>query len=141
MKSIQTSTAVAALVGLASGAALTIAGAAFAHGGRGPHEMKWTPQKMEAHLVEMTQKLSLSEMQQATIRDIFDKADIEVQAVEDQPFGREKMLALRNIHFETEDALYATLSCEQREGLRQLKRAHRAERMNAHWQSDQDQNR
>ena len=69
------------------------------------------------------------------------KARSEVEALEEQPFSDEKMLALRNIHFETEDALYATLSCEQREGLRQLKRAHHAERMNAHWQRNHDQNR
>lgn len=141
MKSTKMKTAVAALVGLACGAALTIAGAAFAHGGAGPREMKWTPEKREAHLAEMTQKLSLSETQQATIRDIFDKARSEVEALEEQPFSDEKMLALRNIHFGTEDALYATLSCEQREGLRQLKRAHHAERMNAHWQRNHDQNR
>ena len=139
MKSTKIRTALAALFGLACGTGLTLSSAAFAHGGPRPHGMKWTPEKMQTHLREMTQALNLSEAQQATIEEAFDKARAQIQTLEDQPFGHEKMLALRQIHFETEDALYATLSCEQREALRKLKREHRSEQMDAHWQRHHDE--
>ncbi len=141
MKSTKIRTALAALTGLACGAALTMGGVAFAHGGKGPHGMKWTPEKIEEHVTEMTQQLSLSDTQEANVRTIFADAQTKAQALQAGPRSHEKMLAMRTIHFQTEDALYATLSCEQREVLRKLKREHRAERMDARWQEHQDQNR
>jgi hypothetical protein len=40
---------------------------------------------------------------------------------------------MKDLHFATEDQIYANLSCEQRDGLRLLQREHKVERMERHF--------
>ena len=145
MKLINKQTIGAALVGGMTALVLAVGGVALAHGGphSGPHGRGgyWTPERIEAHIAEMTDRLDLSPAQEQQIRAIMDQAQANAAEIREMPRSKEKMVALRDLHFATEDQIYANLSCEQREGLRQLKRAHHAERMNAHWQRNHDQNR
>lgn len=138
MKRINRQTITAAFIGGTTALALTVAGVALAHGGshRGPHGNGgyWTAERVEAHLAEMTERLELSPAQEQQIQAIMDEALAKASELRDMPRSKEKMLALRDLHFATEDQIHANLSCEQREGLRLLKREHRVERMEEHFQ-------
>ena len=129
----------AAGIGLLTGLVLSVGTIALASpNGKGHHKgHRWSPEKMEQHLTEMTDRLNLSESQAVQIRAIFDVARDKGQAIKEQPKSREKMEAFRDLRFSTEDQLYAVLSCEQREGLRKLKREHKAQKMEKRWQQRQ----
>lgn len=133
MKLINKQTALAALLGGIAALTLTAGGVAFAHGAGhgGPHGRgsQWTPEKMEAHLAEMTERLDLSTTQAEQIRAIMEQTRTEAEEIKAMPRGKDKLIAFKNLHFATEDQIYANLSCEQREALRLLKREHRVERM------------
>lgn len=129
MKFINKATIVAALLGGVTAIALTVGGVAFAHGGPHGKEGPWSPQKMEERLAEMTQRLDLDDAQEASIRAIMEQAQAQREEIRDMPRGKEKFTAMRELHFATEDQIYANLSCEQRDELRLLKREHKVERM------------
>ncbi len=133
MKFINRGTIVAALLGGVTAIALTVGGVAFAHGGPqgGPHGKggPWSPEKMEEHLTEMTQRLELDPAQEASIRAIVERAQTQREEMKDMPRSKEKFVAMKELRFATEDQIYANLSCEQREELRLLKREHKVERM------------
>jgi Spy/CpxP family protein refolding chaperone len=135
MKSYNRGTIIGALIGGAFGLALTIGAVAFASP-HGPHSKghRWTPERMEQHLSEMTERLSLSTAQEAQIRTIFEQARSRAQEIKEMPSGPEKFTAFRDLRFETEDQIYANLSCAQREELRLLKREHKAKRMQERWE-------
>ena len=116
---------------------MTVGGVALAHGGpNGPHGKggHFTPEKMEAHLAEMTERLDLSPAQEQQIRTIMEHAKAQGDEIKEMPRGKEKFLAMKDLRFATEDQIYANLSCEQREELRLLKREHTAERMEQRFQ-------
>lgn len=123
--------------------ALTIGGVALAHGGRHgpPHGPggRWTPEKIEEHITEMAERLDLSPEQAQQIRTIMEQTQTKAAEIREMPKSKEKMLAFRDLHFATEDQIYANLSCEQREGLRLLKREHRVERMEERFQQRRPQ--
>jgi Spy/CpxP family protein refolding chaperone len=133
MKFINKGTIIAALVGGVTAIALAIGGVALAHGG--PHGGShgkggpWSPEKMEGHLAEMTQKLELNAEQEANIRAIMEQAATQGQEIKEMPRGKEKFVAMKDLRFATEDQIYANLTCAQREELRLLKREHKVERM------------
>ena len=133
MKFINKGTIVAALLGGVTAIALTAGGVAFAHGGPhgGPHGKGglWSPEKMEEHLTEMTQRLELDPAQEASIRAIVERAQTQREEIKDMPRSKEKFVAMKELRFATEDQIYANLSCEQREELRLLKREHKVARM------------
>ena len=132
MKFINKQTILAALVGGIAALALTTGGVALAYGGHGgPHGKggQWSPEKMEEHLTEMTQRLDLNAAQEANIRAIMDQAVSQGQEIKEMPRGKEKFVAMRDVRFATEDQIYANLTCAQREELRLLKREHKVERM------------
>jgi Spy/CpxP family protein refolding chaperone len=133
MKFINKGTIIAALVGGVTAIALAIGGVALAHGGPhgGPHGKggPWSPEKMEEHLTEMTQKLELNTEQEANIRAIMEQAATQGQEIKEMPRGKEKFVAMKDLRFATEDQIYANLTCAQREELRLLKREHKVERM------------
>ena len=133
MKFINKGTIIAALVGGITAIALAIGGVALAHGGPhgGPHGKggPWSPEKMEEHLTEMTQKLELNTEQEANIRAIMEQAATQGQEIKEMPRGKEKFVAMKDLRFATEDQIYANLTCAQREELRLLKREHKVERM------------
>ena len=133
MKFINKGTIIAALVGGVTAIALTIGGVALAHGGPhgGPHgkEGPWSPEKIEEHLTEMTQRLDLSAEQEANVRAVMEQAATRGQQIKEMSWGKEKFVAMKDLRFATEDQIYANLTCAQREELRLLKRAHQVERM------------
>jgi len=133
MKFINKGNIVAALLGGVTAIALTVGGVAFAYGGPhgGPHGKggPWSPEKMEEHLTEMTQRLELDPAQEASIRAIVERAQTQREEIKDMPRSKEKFVAMKELRFATEDQIYANLSCEQREELRLLKREHKVERM------------
>ena len=133
MKFVNKGTIIAALVGGITAIALAVGGVAFAHGGphggqhgKGGH---WSPEKMEEHLTEMTERLDLSEEQEANIRAIVEQARAQREEIKEMPRTKEKLVAMRDLHFATEDQIYANLTCAQRDELRLLKREHKVERM------------
>ena len=133
MKLINKQTIVAALVGGVSTLALAVGGVAFAHGGPhgDPHGRggPFSEQRMDELLSEMVERLDLSSDQERQIRAIAEDARAKAEGIKEMPRGKEKMVAFRDLHFATEDQIYANLSCEQREELRLLKREHKVERM------------
>ena len=138
MKYINKATIIAALLGGVTAIALAVSGVALAHGAAhgGPHGKgdPWSPEKIEEHLTEMTERLDLSTEQEAKIRAIMERALTEGQELRDMPRSKEKFIALRDLHFATEDQIYANLTCAQREQLRLLKREHKVERMEARFE-------
>ena len=138
MKSINKQTLIAALAGAATALALAVGGVALAHGG--PHGgqhgkgARWSPEKMEAHLTEMTDRLGLTTEQETNIRAIMQEMQSEAREIKEMPRSKEKFLAFRDLHFATEDKIYANLTCAQRDELRLLKREHKAERMEARFE-------
>ena len=138
MKFINKRTIIAALAGGVTALALAIGGVALAHGGPhggpGGQAGPWSPEKMEERLAEMTQRLDLSTEQQANIRTIMEQAATQGQAVKEMPRSKEKFVAMRDLHFATEDQIYANLTCAQRDELRLLKREHKVERMEERFQ-------
>jgi len=143
MKFINKGTVVAALLGGVTAIALATGGVALAYGGPhgGPHGKggPWSPEKMEEHLTEMTQRLDLSAEQEANVRAIVEQAQTQRQEIRDMPRSKEKFVAMRDLRFATEDQIYANLSCEQREGLRLLKREHKVERMEQRFERHQSE--
>lgn len=133
MKLINKTTIIAGLVGGVMAIALAFGGVALAHGGPhgGPHAKgaHWTPERIEEHLTEMTERLDLSTAQQQEIRAILEQAQSKTREIKEMPRSKEKFLAFRDLHFATEDQIHAKLSCEQREALRLLMREHKVERM------------
>ena len=133
MKFVNKGTIIAALVGGVTAIALAVGGVALAHGGPygGPHAKggHWSPEKMEEHLTEMTERLDLSEEQEANIRAIVEQARTQREEIKEMPRTKEKLVAMRDLHFATEDQIYANLTCAQRDELRLLKREHKVERM------------
>jgi Spy/CpxP family protein refolding chaperone len=137
MKLIKKETLVAAILGGVTALMLTVGGVALAHGAPhgGPHGQagQWSPQRMEAHLAEMTERLDLSAAQQRAVRAIMEDAAARGAEIKEMPRGKEKLVALKDLRFATEDRIYANLSCEQRDGLRLLQREHKVERMERHF--------
>jgi Spy/CpxP family protein refolding chaperone len=133
MKLINKQTVIAAFVGGVAALVLTAGGVALAHGpGHGGPDGRggpWSPEKMEERLAEMTERLDLSPAQQEQIRTTIEQAQTKAEEIKEMPRGKEKFVAFRNLHFATEDQIYANLSCEQREELRLLKREHKVARM------------
>ncbi len=132
MKFINKGTIIAALVGGITAITLTMGGVALAYGSHGgPHGKgaHWSPEKMEEHLTEMTQRLDLNAEQEANIRAIMEQGTTPCQAVKEMSRGKEKFAAMKDLRFATEDQIYANLTCAQREELRLLKREHKVERM------------
>ena len=141
MKFINKATIVAALLGGVTAIALTVGGVAFAHGGPHGERGPWSPEKMEEHLTEMTQRLDLNDAQEASIRAIMERTQAQRQEIRDMPRGKEKFTAMKELRFATEDQIYANLSCEQREDLRLLKREHKVERMEQRFERHHSQDR
>lgn len=133
MKLINKQTLLAALVGGVSALVLTAGGIALAHGGPsgGPHGKggPWSEEKMDQFLEEMVERLDLSTAQEQQVRTIAGGAKSQAQEIKEMPRGKEKFLAFRDLHFATEDQIYANLSCEQRDELRLLKREKKTEMM------------
>lgn len=140
MKLYNKGTIIGALVGGVFGVALAVGAVAFAspHGAEGKGH-RWSPEKMEQHLTEMTQRLDLSPAQETQIRAAMEQAQASAQAIKDMPRGPEKHAAFQELRFATEDQIYANLTCAQRDQLRLLKREHKAERMQKHWERRQTQ--
>ena len=135
MKSYNKGTMIGALVGSVFGVALAVGAVAFASPhGKGQH---WSPEKMEQHLTEMTDRLDLSTAQETQIRTIMEQAQTRAKEIKEMPRGPEKLATFRDLRFATEDQIYANLSCAQREELRLLKREHKAERMQERWEHRQ----
>lgn len=138
MKQINKQTIIAALLGGLATLTLAVGGVALAHGGPhgGPHGKGggWSPEKMEAHLTEMTERLRLSGEQEANVRAAFEEMQSKSQQIKEMPRSKEKLVAFRDLRFATEDKIYANLTCEQRDELRLLKREHKAERMEARFE-------
>jgi Spy/CpxP family protein refolding chaperone len=134
MRLINKQTIVAALVGGVSALMLTAGGIALAHGG-GPHGGPggkggpFSEAKMDALLEEMIERLDLSPAQEQQVRTIAEDAKTQAAEIKEMERGKEKFLAFRDLHFTTEDQIYANLSCEQRDELRLLKREKKAEMM------------
>ena len=143
MKFINKATIIAALAGGIAALALTTAGVALAYGSGhgGPHGKggHWSPEKMEEHLTEMTQRLDLNAEQEANIRAIMEQAVAQRQEIKETPRSKEKFVAMRDARFATEDQIYANLTCAQREELRLLKREHKVERMESHFERRQSE--
>ena len=143
MKFINKATILAALAGGVTAIALAIGGVALAHGGpNGCHHGAggpWSPEKMEEHLTEMTQRLELNTEQEANIRAIMEQASTQVQEIKDMSWGKEKFIAMKDLRFATEDQIYANLTCAQREELRLMKREHRVERMEERFERRQSE--
>jgi Spy/CpxP family protein refolding chaperone len=129
MKFINKGTIIAALVGGVTAIALTIGGVALAHGGPHGKGGPWSPEKMEEHLTEMTQRLDLSAEQEANVRAVMEQAATRGQEIKEMSWGKETFVAMKDLRFATEDQIYANLTCAQREELRLLKREHQVERM------------
>jgi len=129
MKFINKGTIIAALVGGVTAITLTVGGVALAYGGPHGKGGHWSPEKVEEHLTEMTERLGLSEQQEANVRAIVEQAGEQRQEIKEMPRGKEKFTAMRELHFATEDQIYANLTCAQRDELRLLKREHKVERM------------
>ena len=132
MKFINKGTIIAALVGGITAITLTMGGVALAYGSHGgPHGKggHWSPEKMEEHLTEMTQRLDLNAEQEANIRAIMEQAVSQGQEIQETPRGKERFVAMKDLRFATEDQIYANLTCAQREELRLVKREHKVERM------------
>jgi len=132
MKFINKGTIIAALVGGITAITLTMGGVALAYGSHGgPHGKAghWSPEKMEEHLTEMTQRLDLDAEQEANIRAIMEQAVSQGQEIQEMPRGKERFVAMKDLRFATEDQIYANLTCAQREELRLVKREHKVERM------------
>jgi len=133
MKLIHKQTIVAALVGGVSALMLTAGGVALAHGG--PHGGPpgrggpWSEEKMDRFVEEMVERLDLSPAQEQQVRTIAQSAKAQAAEIKEMERSKEKSLAFRDLHFATEDQIYANLSCEQRDELRLLKREKRAEMM------------
>ena len=121
------------LVGAVSAVALTFGAAALASPS-GSHAKGWSSGKMQQHFDEMIEELDLSEAQETQIRTAFDQAKARAKEIKEMPRGPEKFEAFRDLHFTTEDTIYATLSCEQREELRLLRRERRAQKMQERWE-------
>jgi len=84
---------------------------------------RWTPSDAKNRVERVTSKMELSDEQKAQIDEIYANAELEsktVEALEDDEQRRARTVVL---HFETQDRLYATLSCSQREELRKAKQA------------------
>ena len=134
MKLIHKQAIVAALIGGVSALMLTAGGVALAHGS-GPHGGPggkggpFNEAKMDALLEEMIERLDLSPAQEQQVRTIADGAKAQAAEIKEMERGKEKFLAFRDLHFTTEDQIYANLSCEQRDELRLLKREKKAEMM------------
>jgi Spy/CpxP family protein refolding chaperone len=137
MKFIKKETIAAAIFGGFTALALTVGSVALAHGGPhgGPDGQggSLSPEKMEAHLAEMTERLDLSAAQQTAVRAIMEEAAARGEEIKDMPRGKEKFVAMKDLRFATEDQIYANLSCEQRDSLRLLQREHKVERMERHF--------
>jgi Spy/CpxP family protein refolding chaperone len=132
MKFINKATILAALVGGLTAIVLTTGGVALAYGAHGgPHGKggHWSPEKMEEHLTEMTQRLDLNAEQEANIRAVMEQAVAQREEIKEMPWGKEKFVAMKDVRFATEDQIYANLTCAQREELRLLKREHKVKRM------------
>jgi len=133
MKFINKGTILAALLGGVTAIALAMGGVALAHGGpHGGHDGHggpWSPEKMEEHLTEMTQRLELNAQQEANIRTVMEQAATRGQEIKEMSWGKEKFIAMKDLRFATEDQIYANLTCAQREELRLAKREHKVERM------------
>jgi len=129
MKFINKGTIIAALVGGVTALTLTVGGVALAYGGPHGHGAHWSPEKMEEHLTEMTQRLDLTPEQETSIRAIMEQAVAQRQEIKEMPRSKEKFVAMRDVRFATEDQIYANLTCAQREELRLVKREHKVERM------------
>jgi len=133
MKFINKGTILAALLGGVTAIALAMGGVALAHGGpHGGHDGHggpWSPEKMEEHLTEMTQRLDLNAQQEANIRTVMEQAATRGQEIKEMSWGKEKFIAMKDLRFATEDQIYANLTCAQREELRLAKREHKVERM------------
>ncbi len=144
MKQINKQTIVAALLGGLATLTLTVGGVALAHGAPhgGPHGKGggWSPEKMEAHLTEMTERLGLSDEQKANVRAALEEMQTKAQEIKEMPRSKEKLVAFRDLRFATEDKIYANLTCEQRDELRLLKREHKAERMEARFERRRSEN-
>ncbi len=143
MKLINKQTVTAAFLGGIAALALTVGGVALAHGGPhgGPHGRggSWSPEKMEARLVEMTDRLGLTAEQEANVRAIVQDMQSQAKEIKEMPRGKEKFVAFRDLRFATEDKIYANLTCAQRDELRLLKREHKAERMEARMERRQSE--
>jgi len=143
MKFINKGTLIAALAGGVTAIALAVGGVALAHGGPhgGPHGRggPWSPEKMEKHLTEMTQRLDLSAEQEANVRAVMEQAATQGQEIKEMSWGKEKFVAMKDLRFATEDQIYANLSCAQREELRVLKREHKVERMEERFERRQSE--
>ena len=124
------------LVGAISAVALTFGAAALASP-NGQHARGWSPEKMQQHFDDMVEQLSLSDAQETQIRATFDEAKARAEEIKEMPRGPEKFEAFRDLYFTTEDAIYANLTCEQREELRLLRRERRAEKMQERWERHQ----
>ncbi len=129
MKLINKQTTIAALVGGVSALALTAGGVALAHGGPHGKGGPFSEAKMDAFVEEMVERLDLSAAQEQQVRTIAEGAKTQVAEIKEMEHGKEKFLAFRDLHFATEDQIYANLSCEQRDELRLLKRKKKAEMM------------
>ena len=84
------------------------------------------------HLEKMKTRLGLNATQVATIKGVFDEAGTKRNALKEQPRTPEKFKAMRQLRWDTEDKVHATLTCEQRDELRKMKREHRSERKKRH---------
>lgn len=138
MKFITKQTIIAALFGGVAALMLTAGGVALAHStGHGPHGKggHWTAEKIDEHISEMTVRLELSPAQEQQVRTIMEEARTQAEEIKEMPRGKEKFIAMKELHFATEDQIYANLSCEQRDELRLLKREHRTERMQQRFES------
>ena len=137
MKFIKKETFVAAILGGVTALALTVGGVALAHGAPhgGPHGQggPWSPERMEEHLAEMSERLNLSAAQETAVRAIMEDAAARGEEIKEMPRGKEKFVAMKDLRFATEDHIYANLSCEQRDDLRLLQREHKVERMERHF--------
>ena len=82
---------------------------------------RWTPTDARARVVRLTRKMSLSDEQKAEIDRIYADAELEWASVEAVQDDEQRRARAAELHFETQDQVYAALSCNQREELRKVK--------------------
>ena len=84
---------------------------------------------IEKRIAKMKERLSLTDSQTATIQTTLKNAGAKHKAIHDQPKSPAKFKAMQALRFDTEDKVHATLTCEQREEFRKMKREHKSKRM------------
>ena len=81
----------------------------------------WSPSDARSRVAKMTSTMQLSEEQKARIEEIYTDAEPQWQTIKALPDEEQRDARTAELQFQTQDELYAVLSCSQREELRKAK--------------------